>query len=1095
MSNLPSRTIERGISSKTGITDSETSESKAVHGQQGNSEDVLDFTTEPASAINADSVDASELKADNVGEGSAYETPKTPDAGVINHAKDTHNEKQADSLKNELSKQSTMATDGQGENELPERFKHDAHLIEKSSESILTKSLEAVNQHVPDSNLKVTTSSVQAESMETAQEVDVSSSCSTEIDGSGTGENLGAPMPTTTTSESINVETVPSNAVLPTTSHGEKNLFVDASLSRTDSIGVIEVNVTKPDSADQESVPVTTPYLSESTGKPEGPGVENVGGGLVSHPVSSYKDKPSVELNRSKSMPKKKKRKEILQKADAAGTTSDLYMAYKGPEEKKETTISSESMSSGNAKQLSADAGREDVLGSDKDEQPKAEPDDWEDAADISTPKLETQDNGVANGGSMLDDNDGNGVLGKKYSRDFLLTFADQCNSLPEGFVITSDIAEAVMISNINTAHLIDRDSYPSPGRIVDRQVGGSRSDRRGSGVVDDDKWSKLPGSFTSGRDLRPDIGYGVNVVGFRPGQGGNYGVLRNPRGQSPMPYVGGILSGPMQSMGSQGGQRNSPDADRWQRATGFQKGLIPSPQTPVHMHKAEKKYEVGKVSDEEEVKQRKLKAILNKLTPQNFEKLFEQVKEVNIDNAVTLTGVISQIFDKALMEPTFCEMYANFCFHLAGELPDLSEDNEKITFKRMLLNKCQEEFERGVREQEEANRADEEGEIKQSEEQREEKRMKARRRMLGNIRLIGELYKKKMLTERIMHECITTLLGQDQNPDEEDVESLCKLMSTIGEMIDHSRAKVHMDGYFDKMKKLSNNMKLSPRVRFMLKDSIDLRKNKWQQRRKVEGPKKIEEVHRDAAQERQAQASRLSRGPSMNSSARRGAPPMDFGPRGSTMLSSPNSQMGGFRGLPSPQVRGYGGQDVRLDDRQSYESRTLSVPLPHRPIGDDSITLGPQGGLARGMSIRGPPIMSSGALGDASPGSGDSRRMTAGLNGYSSVPDRTTYSSREEIMPRYIPDRFGGSSAYDQSSIQERNLQYGNRDVRTPDRSFDRSLATSPPARSHGPAVAQNVPLEKVWPEERLRDMSIAAIREFYRYHLVSWLPLIILM
>ncbi|KAL2514046.1 Eukaryotic translation initiation factor 4G [Forsythia ovata] len=110
----------------------------------------------------------------------------------------------------------------------------------------------------------------------------------------------------------------------------------------------------------------------------------------------------------------------------------------------------------------------------------------------------------------------------------------------------------------------------------------------------------------------------------------------------------------------------------------------MPSPQTPLQvMQKAEKKYEIGKVTDEEEAKQRQLKAIPNKLTPQNFEKLFEQVMQVNIDNVITLSGVISQIFDKALTEPTFCEMYAKFCFHLAAELPDLSIENEIITFKR----------------------------------------------------------------------------------------------------------------------------------------------------------------------------------------------------------------------------------------------------------------------------------------------------------------------------------------------------------------------------------------------------------------------------
>ncbi|KAL2455286.1 Eukaryotic translation initiation factor 4G [Forsythia ovata] len=275
---------------------------------------------------------------------------------------------------------------------------------------------------------------------------------------------------------------------------------------------------------------------------------------------------------------------------------------------------------------------------------------------------------------------------------------------------------------------------------------------------------------------------------------------------------------------------------------------------------------------------------------------------------------------------------------------------------------------------------------------------------MLGNIRLIGELYKKRMLTERIMHECINKLLGQYQNPDEEDVEALCKLMSTIGEIIDHPKAKEYMDSYFDRMAQFSNNMKLSSRVRFMLKDSIDLRKNKWQQRRKVEGPKKIDEVHRDAAQERHTQASRLARAPSIGTSVRRG-PSIEFAPRGSTMLSSPSSQMGGYRAVP-PQLRGYGSQDARLEERHSFDNRTMSVPLPQRPLGDDSITLGPQGGLARGMAFRGQPTAPNIPLSEM-PSSGDARRMGSGLNGFSSMPERIAYGHREDLMPKHMPVRF----------------------------------------------------------------------------------------
>ncbi|KAL1352855.1 hypothetical protein AAHE18_06G198200 [Arachis hypogaea] len=813
----------------------------------------------------------------------------------------------------------------------------------------------------------------------------------------------------------------------------------DVSLSRDDiavNSGAVSASSGTLDQHSADVPETTSKHLKDSL---------EIAESVVSLPAPGTKDRPILEQNKVKTTKGKKKRREILQKADAAGSTSDLYNAYKGPEEKKDAVVSAEKedsvSTSGSLEQFSTGAAQRDCITSEH----KAELDDWEDAADMSAPKLEVSDQTEQVTDSCI-------VTMKRYSRDFLLKFAEQCTNLPEGFEITADIAESLMGANVSSS----RDPHPSPGRNIDRTGGMSRIDRRGGAITEEDKWSKVSNAFHSG--MRLD-GIGGNA-GFRPVQGGNFGVLRNPR--SPLPYAGagGILSGPMQSMGNLGGMpRNSSDSDRWQRASSFQqRGLIPSPQSPLQMmHKADKKYEVGKVTDAEEAKQRQLKAILNKLTPQNFEKLFEQVKAVNIDNAVTLTGVISQIFEKALMEPTFCEMYANFCSHLAADLPDFSEDNEKITFKRLLLNKCQEEFERGEREQEEADKADE-GEIKLSNEEREEKRTKARRRMLGNIRLIGELYKKRMLTERIMHECIRKLLGQHQDPDEEDIEALCKLMSTIGEMIDHPKAKEHIDVYFERMKSLSNNMNLSSRVRFMLKDAIDLRKNKWQQRRKVEGPKKIEEVHRDATQERQAQAGRLGRGLGNNPVRRN---PMDFGPRGASMLPSPVAQMGGVRGLPT-QIRGYGPQDVRMDDR--HETRILSVPLSQR-LGDDSITLGPQGGLARGMSIRGSTAVSS----------------SGSLNGYSNLPEGSAYSSREDHAPRYIPDRFGAPTAYDQPSAKERNMTYGNSDMRNADRNFDRPVLTSPSSQLQGTVVSQNPSSERIWPEERLRDMSMAAIREYY--------------
>lgn len=117
----------------------------------------------------------------------------------------------------------------------------------------------------------------------------------------------------------------------------------------------------------------------------------------------------------------------------------------------------------------------------------------------------------------------------------------------------------------------------------------------------------------------------------------------------------------------------------------------------------------------------------MNTLTPQNIKKVSEQVLAVKIDGVDTLEGLVSQIFEKALMEPISCEMYAKLCYHLADALPVLCQYTNGISFKTLtlLVNKCQKEFQR-MGEREQANKSNEE---------REEKQSKAKRCMVGNIR------------------------------------------------------------------------------------------------------------------------------------------------------------------------------------------------------------------------------------------------------------------------------------------------------------------------------------------------------------------------
>jgi hypothetical protein len=246
-------------------------------------------------------------------------------------------------------------------------------------------------------------------------------------------------------------------------------------------------------------------------------------------------------------------------------------------------------------------------------------------------------------------------------------------------------------------------------------------------------------------------------------------------------------------------------------------------PKMPM-LHKAQTKYVVAKL---EQVKRRQLNAILNKLASENLHKLSRKVLEVNIDNVDTLSWFVSQILHRGLTEPTFCQIYAKLSSHLQGTLTDFTVDHERITFRRLLLNKCQEEFERGLRNEVEASKTEEDEAL--AHQTKEERSIPSRRRILGSTRFIGELYKNGSLTEHIVHQCIITkLIGDSRTPDEGKIEALCQLMNAIGYMIDIRVNKRNMDAYFDTMEKLSTDAKLSLRVRFLLRDLIELRENKW---------------------------------------------------------------------------------------------------------------------------------------------------------------------------------------------------------------------------------------------------------------------------
>ncbi|XP_053317379.1 eukaryotic translation initiation factor 4 gamma 1 isoform X2 [Spea bombifrons] len=253
----------------------------------------------------------------------------------------------------------------------------------------------------------------------------------------------------------------------------------------------------------------------------------------------------------------------------------------------------------------------------------------------------------------------------------------------------------------------------------------------------------------------------------------------------------------------------------------------------------------------------RRVRSILNKLTPQMFQQLMKQVTDLAIDTEDRLKGVIDLIFEKAISEPNFSVAYANMCRCLMGlKVPTTDKPGVTVNFRKLLLNRCQKEFEKDKDDDEVFEKKQKELDAASSPEEKTrlsdelvEARDSARRRSLGNIKFIGELFKLKMLTEAIMHDCVVKLL---KNHDEESLECLCRLLSTIGKDLDFERAKPRMDQYFNQMDKIIHERKTSSRIRFMLQDVIDLRMCNWVPRRGEQGPKTIDQIHKEAELEKQ---------------------------------------------------------------------------------------------------------------------------------------------------------------------------------------------------------------------------------------------------
>jgi translation initiation factor 4G len=438
---------------------------------------------------------------------------------------------------------------------------------------------------------------------------------------------------------------------------------------------------------------------------------------------------------------------------------------------------------------------------------------------------------------------------------------------------------------------------------------------------------------------------------------------------------------------------------------------LYDGPVAPLAM--SDNRWRPQKSSSAMLVAEKMVKSILNKMTKEKFDRLSQQMVDVPILSYAMLTMMIENVYDKAIDEPTFGDMYGDLCLRLSqsvgaqnflhivesdeepptedGESAGVGEsshntvyrwsndisttdsdivgpfgsvqdcidaaldretdaspvergemelvlekacikqgmfmkilkkkepeaDDDKVfyvvyfevsdaeecdqqlseiflsdveaksdatktnSFKRSLLNKCEEEFnkqdiyvdwKKEKKEYEENKSTMTAPAIKEKEDDLNFRRIRIKKQMLGNVKFIGQLFKKKLLKEKVMRYCIASLLKLDEidekkgkNPeykdagdfsmDEEDHEAICSMFATIGSTIDTGAAASFMKVCFGKIDKMSKDQSMPSRSRFMYKDLIELRQNRWIPRRKEEKALTLDEIRKEVEREERKQA------------------------------------------------------------------------------------------------------------------------------------------------------------------------------------------------------------------------------------------------
>lgn len=194
-------------------------------------------------------------------------------------------------------------------------------------------------------------------------------------------------------------------------------------------------------------------------------------------------------------------------------------------------------------------------------------------------------------------------------------------------------------------------------------------------------------------------------------------------------------------------------------------------------------------------------RSILNKLSPETFEKLSSEFLRLKINNINQLTSITRLIYDKAIHDPTYSELYARLCLKLSNVAVSVPKDPKGISFLYELRKVCK-------------------GELLNKHEGVDAE--KEKRRKIGNAYFIGYLFKAGLIKPHNINVAQQLLLKEVTDL---SLETFCALLFVCGkEMSQLPEFKSKLQSHFDDLLKLRSSPKISKRIKFRIDDLMDFK-------------------------------------------------------------------------------------------------------------------------------------------------------------------------------------------------------------------------------------------------------------------------------